>query len=115
MVRELAKNTIYSRRWVIDMLLFILIVALLFILAGLRVTNNRILQVGRQNTTILKEVKSCTDPIGACAQRGNQTTRDAVSNINNITIYAAYCASKQQPPVSADAVKRCVEQELEGK
>jgi hypothetical protein len=108
MVTRLVRNTIYSKRWVVDLLLFIFLVALMVTLVEQRSTYNRVLEVGRSNNQILREVRSCTDPKGDCAVRGNKSTRDAVSTINDISIDAAYCASKQPPPARAEDVRACV-------
>ena len=111
-IERLVRNTIYNRRWVTDLLLFLSVIALIILLAGNKSTYNHVLQVGEQNTQLLEEVKSCTDPAGACARRGEKVTSDAVAQIKQISIIAAYCANKQPVPVSSDTVRECVQKEL---
>jgi hypothetical protein len=112
MIDKIAASTIYSKRWVIDILLLILLISLSVLLVGTRSTYNQTLLVGKQDQTILEQIKSCTDPQGVCAKRGTQTAAQAVTQINSISILAAFCASKTPPPVSASAIKQCVDAEL---
>jgi hypothetical protein len=111
-IQRLAQGTIYSRRWVIDFLLFLCIIVLSVILLGTRSTYNKVVNIGEENHQLLQEVKSCTDPTGACAKRGQQSTATAVERVKQITILASFCASKQPPPVDADQVRACVETQL---
>lgn len=112
MIDRLARGTIYSRRWVLDLLLLFAIVVLIILLAGQRTTYHEVIQLGEQNNQLLKEVKSCTDPSGTCAKRGQESTATAVSNINKITLMATYCANRQPPPAVLEDVRKCVAEEL---
>lgn len=119
MVTRLARGTIYNRRFIIDLMIFIVLVALVFLLVIERINYNKLLDLNQQgaqrgveNARILKEVLSCTQPEGECSKRGTDASKTAVSSINQVVVDAAYCASKIPPPVSADVVRECVTDEL---
>jgi hypothetical protein len=68
MVTKLARNTIYSKRWVVDLLLLILLTTLLMVLVDQRRTYENVVRLGKSNNQILEQIKSCTDPKGECAR-----------------------------------------------
>lgn len=73
-------------------------------------------RMSRRNQEVLREVRSCTQPGGACYKRGQEATGSAVASINTITIAAAACAVVVDRSGSAaqieDEIKLCVQQRL---
>lgn len=58
-----------------------------------------------QTKTIAEAVQSCVDPQGACAQRGQATTAEAVAALNRATLVIVQCADEYD---GAAAIDRCV-------
>lgn len=90
------------------------VVCTLTLLTALTLQN---FQRGKDNRDTLVALKaqsglitSCTTPGGACYERGQQQTGDAVSNINRVIIAAASCAVGKTgtPAVIETAIQSCV-------
>jgi len=117
------KNVVHfvrDRGFVLGIFGLIGLIALIIAIQQNTNTNAQLLEIARgnrainlQNAQILKEVQSCTDPKGACAQRGRQQSGQAVETINRISVYAAFCANRQMPPVTVKDVESCVKEQLE--
>jgi len=61
---------------------------------------------------IAKQIESCTSPEGKCYKEGQASQVKAISNLNQVSVLAAFCASRIPPPVSATEVSECVKKEL---
>lgn len=66
----------------------------------------------RRNTTLLVD---CTTPGHQCYDESAKRTGEAVSIINRIAVYAAYCAKNLPDGVPVEQVEKCVRTELERK
>lgn len=62
----------------------------------------------KETNRIANQIESCTTPAGECYQRSQRNTGAAVSTINEITVYAAACAS-QPATLAAPNVERRIE------
>lgn len=118
--RNYANINIRNPVFIIELLLIILLIAILYavtslrgVTAELRDSQTERISLSTQNGIILREIKSCTDPEGACAKRGAAQQLEAIQTINQISVYAAYCASVQPAPVSVTDVETCVSKQLE--
>lgn len=61
---------------------------------------------------LTKQIRSCTNPEGACAKRGQKQTGQAVGSINKVVILAAACSVglDQEMPVAErqNVIQMCV-------
>lgn len=96
----------------------LLVVGLVFVVVqtfGL-VSQTRATQEG--NRDLLNLIKSCTDPSGECAKRGQEQTADAIADINRVTVYAAACADEPgvqgQSAIYACVVEMLAEDDADG-
>lgn len=64
---------------------------------------------GKSNGDVLGIIKDSVDPGGKRFQRGQEQTATAVSSINEVSVYASYCA--QQTPKDLAAIQGCVRAE----
>ena len=72
-VREFLRKTIYNRSWVLDLVLILVLAVTIMFLVGQRNQTEQLKQIAdynkmlnTQNKTILDQIRSCTDPAGAC-------------------------------------------------
>jgi hypothetical protein len=82
-------------------------VILVAILAATLVTVVTIRATQKTNTNTVDLIRDCTEPKGKCFQRGQDQTAGAIADINQVTVYAAACASKV-PGQTAEQIQRCV-------
>lgn len=54
-----------------------------------------------------KAILSCTSPTGKCFKRGQANLAFAIKSVNEVSIYAATCASNLPRP-SVDEIEKCV-------
>lgn len=59
---------------------------------------------------LAEDIESCTTPEGECAKRNARATADAIATINEITIFAAACATQGND--TATEIRLCVENQL---
>lgn len=63
----------------------------------------------RTNNDVLGIIKDSVDPGGKRFQAGQERTASAVGSINEVSVYASYCA--QQTPKDLAAIQGCVRAE----
>lgn len=117
--QKYAEISIRNPVFVIELLLVILLIAILYAVTSLRGVTADLkeeqtarISIAQQNQRILREIRSCTNPNGVCAKRGNDSQGAAISTINKVSVYAAFCANSQPPPASVADVEACVRKEL---
>ena len=76
---------------------FVLVTICLVILISL---GRLLVSLAQENHQTLATIKDCTQPTGACHQRGQRDTARAVASINRVVILAAACASGLPPHIS---------------
>lgn len=64
-----------------------------------------IANTSKRTESIAEQIKSCVDPEGECAKRGQATTAEAVAALNRATLVIVKCADEYD---GADAIDRCV-------
>jgi tRNA G18 (ribose-2'-O)-methylase SpoU len=121
-VREFLRKTIYNRSWVLDLILVATLAVTIMFLVGQRNQTEQLKDLANANKTlntqnkqILDQIISCTDPKGVCSVLNQKRSSGVVENINKVTLFAAYCASKTPPYASVDDVRKCVEDAITGK
>lgn len=83
-------------------------VLVVFLVALVLVLLSRVSEQSQDNARLLAIIEDCTNPTGACAKRGQESTETAVATINEIALYAAACADRPGDQTLAE-IKRCVE------
>lgn len=79
--------------WVMVLLLGVGLVVIVATAAVVGADNTRIIRKTQQdNAEALRLIRSCTTPGEECYDRGQQGTAAAISDINQVSIYAAACA-----------------------
>lgn len=119
-LQKLPNQTVYNRAFIILVLIALLLLAAITTNLQLRSVANDIQEdtnarvaLAEQNNKILNTLKDCTTPQGKCYQRSNDRTGSVVGTINQVSVFAAYCASVEPPPVNVQAVEQCVKSQLE--
>jgi len=64
---------------------------------------------------LLDSIKSCTSPRGSCYRRAQANQVRIVGNLNDVTVFAAFCAARIPPPVSTEEVQKCIDSEMTAK
>lgn len=77
-------------------------------LGTIAVQNNQVLLNVQTGTDRLVD---CTTPGGKCYEQGSRSQSAAVKTINEMSVYAAYCAHKPDND-TVQEIKSCIEQEL---
>ena len=67
---------------------------------GVAAQQDRIRGTQKNNTELLKLVKSCTTPGQPCYERGQQQTAGAVATINRVVVLAAACSVGISPALT---------------
>lgn len=70
---------------------------------------DRLTKISEQNSDLLAQVKSCVDPAGECAQRGQQTTSEAVAALSRATAIIVECADAYD---GTDVIDACIARRL---
>lgn len=85
-----------TRRWVLILMGVVVVLVVLVVLD--RITIAR----------LTGEIRSCVQPEGECAQRGQARTAEAVRAISLSTVFAAECATS----VPSHEIRACVDAKL---
>lgn len=111
----LAERTFRSPSFVVQLLLLIMVVVGIAALVEIEREQMKAEADRQKIEQIAKHIESCVEPTGDCARRGERTASTAVRAINQISIYAAYCASVHQgpTPVKIRDVEMCVQRQLQ--
>lgn len=105
LMNKITERTIYDIRFVMLLILFIGIAALLVNVAQTRAQTARETEQRQQSRDTLELIKSCTSPEGRCFQDNQKRSGEIIGKLNSASIYAAYCA-EHEPTV--EAVEACV-------
>lgn len=88
--KEQKKEAVYRElQGALIFLLAFFMVATVLVIGYRQSTGRGILNDVRKSTNILVD---CTTPHHPCYERGQKQSRDAVGNINQVIVLAAYCA-----------------------
>jgi hypothetical protein len=112
---RVADSTIRNPLFIVFVLVILLVGVAIVPVVQLRDVTHKLQQettdrvtLAKQNQVILKEIKSCTTPQGACARRGTD-------NSKNISVAITYCTLNLPAKATRDQVTRCILKELETK
>lgn len=86
------------------------------IVSAIRQTQQTNTGLARDTHSTTDLIESCVRPEGACYQRAQQRTADAVSNINRVIILAAACSANLPDRLTVierrDSIQTCVINQL---
>jgi hypothetical protein len=103
--REWASGILYGSLAIFALILLYVVVQTYALLSAVRETQ-------KVSRSAVVAIEDCTTPGRDCFEESQKRTGAVVSDINEVAVFAAYCAD-QPGAVTVDAIKSCVLRQLD--
>lgn len=104
-------QSLYDRLKLVLLVLIVLLVSAMLVITTITLQELRENSArNRLNTTLLVD---CTTPQGKCYRESNSRTANVVTDLNRVTVLAAYCAKRLPAGGTLDQMRDCIKTELD--